>query len=184
MFFRMCRICLEKGGGHYCQCKGTCALVHAECLERWIKVSNRTSCEICEAEYKYRKTFSPRFYIEIFDFQLSKHMDTTAVCCAIGFALFLINFILSIILNSFFVNIIASNIFSLLVVSFSINLTNPLNLYIYFSIMTCMSNVLVLNKVAFDVGTHTFFAQCILCVTLIFTWFCKIVWRSSWVLTL
>ena len=35
-----------------CKCSGTAANVHAECLERWLRVSGRTSCEICKYEYQ------------------------------------------------------------------------------------------------------------------------------------
>lgn len=49
----MCRICLE--GGELiqpCKCKGTSANVHVECLQRWLDVSGRTSCEICKHRYE------------------------------------------------------------------------------------------------------------------------------------
>ena len=34
-----------------CKCKGTAANVHVECLQRWLEVSERTSCEICKHRY-------------------------------------------------------------------------------------------------------------------------------------
>jgi hypothetical protein len=49
-----CRICLEGGGNlvQPCNCKGTAASVHAECLERWINVSGKEQCEICNYAYE------------------------------------------------------------------------------------------------------------------------------------
>jgi uncharacterized membrane protein len=48
-----CRICLEPGGLiQPCNCTGTTAHVHKECLETWLKTSNRTNCEICLFEYE------------------------------------------------------------------------------------------------------------------------------------
>lgn len=48
-----CRICLEEEGIMIqpCNCKGTAAHVHEECLGRWLSVSNLTKCEICNFEY-------------------------------------------------------------------------------------------------------------------------------------
>lgn len=48
-----CRICLEGEGDlvQPCDCKGTAAHVHLECLQRWLEVSERTTCEICHSEF-------------------------------------------------------------------------------------------------------------------------------------
>lgn len=48
-----CRICLEDGGHLIapCDCKGTSGHIHAECLNKWVKESGNTECEICKAEY-------------------------------------------------------------------------------------------------------------------------------------
>ena len=49
-----CRICLEDGDLiQPCHCSGTAAHVHKECLMKWLKVSDRTDCEICKYEYPY-----------------------------------------------------------------------------------------------------------------------------------
>ena len=48
-----CRICLE--GGDLispCNCSGTTAFVHEECLVHWLRTSKRTDCEICLYEYE------------------------------------------------------------------------------------------------------------------------------------
>ena len=48
-----CRICMEPGNLiQPCNCTGTAAHVHKECLETWLKTSNRTNCEICLFEYE------------------------------------------------------------------------------------------------------------------------------------
>ncbi|KAJ8978040.1 hypothetical protein NQ317_013568, partial [Molorchus minor] len=35
-----------------CRCRGTIALVHLKCLERWLKESNHSHCELCQHHYK------------------------------------------------------------------------------------------------------------------------------------
>jgi len=43
-----CRICYEPNNLHQlCKCDGTMKYVHKECIEKWIKVSNRKQCELC-----------------------------------------------------------------------------------------------------------------------------------------
>ncbi|XP_031843050.1 E3 ubiquitin-protein ligase MARCHF2 [Nomia melanderi] len=38
-----------------CKCRGTVALVHAECLERWLTESGHTRCELCGYKYATRR---------------------------------------------------------------------------------------------------------------------------------
>ncbi|XP_070513670.1 E3 ubiquitin-protein ligase MARCHF3-like [Cardiocondyla obscurior] len=38
-----------------CKCRGTVALVHAECLERWLTESGRVRCELCGYKYAIRR---------------------------------------------------------------------------------------------------------------------------------
>merc|ERR1712142_856070 len=52
-----CRICRDGGGSSsplrgVCRCAGSCALVHRECLEKWLSTSNHTSCEVCGFKYQ------------------------------------------------------------------------------------------------------------------------------------
>ncbi|XP_011300055.1 E3 ubiquitin-protein ligase MARCH3 isoform X2 [Fopius arisanus] len=42
-----------------CKCRGTVALVHVECLERWLTESGHTRCELCG--YKYLTKKVPRY---------------------------------------------------------------------------------------------------------------------------
>ncbi|EFN76273.1 E3 ubiquitin-protein ligase MARCH3 [Harpegnathos saltator] len=42
-----------------CKCRGTVALVHVECLERWLTESGRARCELCG--YKYATKRVPRY---------------------------------------------------------------------------------------------------------------------------
>ncbi|XP_003708623.2 E3 ubiquitin-protein ligase MARCHF3 isoform X1 [Megachile rotundata] len=44
-----------------CKCRGTVALVHAQCLERWLTESGHTRCELCG--YKYATKRVPRYSI-------------------------------------------------------------------------------------------------------------------------
>ena len=55
-----CRICLEPGDLiQPCDCKGSSAYVHKECLDRWLKTSKRTNCEICLFEYEIEEEKAP-----------------------------------------------------------------------------------------------------------------------------
>ncbi|XP_076678255.1 E3 ubiquitin-protein ligase MARCHF3 [Andrena cerasifolii] len=38
-----------------CKCRGTVALVHAECLERWLTESGHTRCELCGYKYATKR---------------------------------------------------------------------------------------------------------------------------------
>lgn len=179
----MCRICLEEGGGQYCSCTGTCATVHSECLQKWIDISGRDTCELCLSKYQFPKKFSLRFRLKISDMQLSKSLNTSALCGVWGCSLFIINFVFAIIFESFTANILTSNVISILCVSFSIPFTHSLQLYIFYSLLICMSNTLVVNKIftPFDTDLYLFFSQCILTVILLISWLLRIMWRSSWV---
>ena len=42
----ICRVCFEPGGCYPCLCRGTLA-IHPICLQRWVNVSGRKKCEIC-----------------------------------------------------------------------------------------------------------------------------------------
>ncbi|XP_057657604.1 uncharacterized protein LOC130894688 isoform X1 [Diorhabda carinulata] len=61
----MCRIC--HGGESLddllmpCRCRGTVALVHLKCLERWLKDSQHSYCELCMHHYKIERR--PRYSI-------------------------------------------------------------------------------------------------------------------------
>lgn len=181
----MCRICLEEGGQQFCSCTGTCGLVHAHCLQKWIDVSERDTCEICKAKYTFPVKFSPRFRLDISDIRLSKNTNTSAICCILGITLFLLNFLNSIFFKSYLVNIIASNITSILCVSFTMMFTNSLQFYLYLSVLVCMSNVFVLNNIndSFTLDLFAFIIQCILTFILLLAWAAKIVWRSSWIVS-
>lgn len=49
-----CRICLEEGDMiQPCDCRGTSAHVHEECLIKWLSMSGRSNCEICHYEYEF-----------------------------------------------------------------------------------------------------------------------------------
>ena len=56
---KICRICLEGEGNliNVCNCKGTMAFVHKECIEMWINttniVENQKKCQICKSEFNF-----------------------------------------------------------------------------------------------------------------------------------
>lgn len=178
----MCRICLEEGGNHFCDCKGSCALVHTACLQKWIDVSHRDTCEICLTKYKFPKKFMCRFKIRPSDVQLSKFTNIAILSCSFGFVLFMMNFFFSLVLESYMTNIIASNVLILIVVVFSVGYTNSLQLAVYLSIMTSMSNILIINSKKHTPELYVYFAQCGLSALLLFVWTAKIFTRDSWVI--
>ncbi|XP_018311329.1 E3 ubiquitin-protein ligase MARCH3 isoform X4 [Mycetomoellerius zeteki] len=45
-----------------CKCRGTVALVHAECLERWLTESGRARCELCGYKYAIRRVRRYSFF--------------------------------------------------------------------------------------------------------------------------
>ncbi len=181
----MCRICLEEGGSCFCLCDGTCALVHPECLQTWIDISHRDTCEICLSEYKFPKIFKLRFLLKISDLQMSKSINFTAVCSVFGCSLFIINFIFAILFQCYTVNILTSDAISILFVSFSIPFCNSLQVFIFLSLLVCMSNTLAMSKIfaPLDFALYLYFSQWALTLMLIFFWFSRIIWRSSWIVS-
>ncbi|KAL3108407.1 hypothetical protein niasHT_015329 [Heterodera trifolii] len=66
----VCRICYsgEESGPNDgeplispCHCKGTMGLYHRTCLNKWLVVSQRTHCEICQFKFQLKRT-SPSFF--------------------------------------------------------------------------------------------------------------------------
>ncbi|KAK9890888.1 hypothetical protein WA026_012230 [Henosepilachna vigintioctopunctata] len=63
----ICRIC--HGGDSVddllkpCRCRGTVALVHLKCLERWLFESSRSYCELCQHHYEIIR--QPRYNIMV-----------------------------------------------------------------------------------------------------------------------
>ena len=82
-----CRICLDEDNLENliqpCDCTGTAAYVHEECLLNWLKVSKRTDCEICKFEYdtveveEKKITWCPKF-------RLSDSPKVDAIIVAVG----------------------------------------------------------------------------------------------------
>lgn len=178
----MCRICLEEGGDNFCGCKGSCAKVHAECLQKWIDISQKDSCEICLQEYNFPKDFKCRFKLTISDLQISTNSNNSVLCIIFGFAMFMVNFGLSILFKSFIINILSSNIASLAFTAMIVRYTNSLQLYIYLSFVIVIGNVLVITRLDHP-EFYLFCSQCLVTVLLIFIWVGKIIWRSSWIVS-
>ena len=65
-----CRICLEENydNKRYCDCKGSLASVHEECLISWFEYNNKLTgeiinCEICKKEFRLKYVRTKGFYI-------------------------------------------------------------------------------------------------------------------------
>ncbi|RCN38691.1 zinc finger, C3HC4 type [Ancylostoma caninum] len=50
---RACRICQSESGEMVrpCACAGTMGDIHEVCLSRWVAMSNKDQCEICQEKY-------------------------------------------------------------------------------------------------------------------------------------
>lgn len=57
----LCRICYEPE--HLisvCQCDGTAGYVHLHCIQKWLHISKRRTCEICHQEFNHHKLVFPK----------------------------------------------------------------------------------------------------------------------------
>ncbi|CAF0858498.1 unnamed protein product [Rotaria sordida] len=63
---QVCRICYSTGDLQSliapCECSGTMGILHQNCLERWLEISNTTKCEICQYEYEVIRYPKSLFY--------------------------------------------------------------------------------------------------------------------------
>lgn len=56
-----CRICYEPGELiSVCQCAGSIANVHLDCIQTWISISQRDTCEICKAPFTHQALKFPQ----------------------------------------------------------------------------------------------------------------------------
>ncbi|CAF0874685.1 unnamed protein product [Adineta steineri] len=66
---QVCRICYSTSDLQSliapCQCSGTIGILHRNCLERWLEISNTTKCEICQHEYDTVRYPKSLFYFFI-----------------------------------------------------------------------------------------------------------------------
>lgn len=72
---RICRICQMHEGEMVrpCDCAGTMGDVHEECLTKWVNMSNKKNCEICQSEYSksgahfkaFKEWSRPKFSMKI-----------------------------------------------------------------------------------------------------------------------
>lgn len=61
-----CRICYEPVDLiTVCKCDGTLKFVHRDCIVKWIDISKRKTCELCNAHYKI-KISDPKKYDIVF----------------------------------------------------------------------------------------------------------------------
>ena len=69
-----CRICTEPVDHEikFCKCSGYVAIVHKECLLKWLSMSNKDHCEICHYKFNLKITqnliWSNVFFMSIFIF--------------------------------------------------------------------------------------------------------------------
>jgi E3 ubiquitin-protein ligase DOA10 len=59
-----CRVCRDIGDASHplyapCLCNGSILYCHQDCLEEWLKRSNKTKCELCGVKYKFSPKYSP-----------------------------------------------------------------------------------------------------------------------------
>ncbi|UJR28121.1 hypothetical protein I4U23_009377 [Adineta vaga] len=66
---QVCRICYSTSDLQSliapCECSGTMGILHKNCLERWLEISNTTKCEICQHEFEVTRYPKSLFYFFI-----------------------------------------------------------------------------------------------------------------------
>jgi hypothetical protein len=84
-----CRICLEDGGEliQPCNCKGTAANVHPDCLIKWLNISGTTSCEICKFEYECEDVLVNKPCRETCHCRISSDPQLRLTTYSLGFAM-------------------------------------------------------------------------------------------------
>lgn len=64
----VCRICYRGSGDLFapCECRGTMALTHKACLERWLRERDTDQCNVCLARFRVRRVQPPlhKFFAE------------------------------------------------------------------------------------------------------------------------
>lgn len=64
----VCRICYRGSGDLFspCECRGTMALTHKACLERWLRERDTDQCNVCLARFRVRRVQPPlrKFFTE------------------------------------------------------------------------------------------------------------------------
>lgn len=57
----VCRICYRGSGELFapCECRGTMALTHKGCLERWLRERDTDQCNVCLAHFRVRRVHAP-----------------------------------------------------------------------------------------------------------------------------
>lgn len=55
---RVCRCGSDVGVLYYpCRCKGSIGYVHEGCLVEWLKISNKSGCEVCKSEFRFQQIY-------------------------------------------------------------------------------------------------------------------------------
>lgn len=63
-----CRICQTSGNSEPevgellaspCDCRGSLGFVHKQCMEKWLRVRNRDTCELCHFKFVTKRRFKP-----------------------------------------------------------------------------------------------------------------------------
>ncbi|KAJ7333545.1 E3 ubiquitin-protein ligase march2 [Desmophyllum pertusum] len=63
-----CRICQTSGNSEPevgellaspCNCRGSLGFVHKQCMEKWLRVRNRDTCELCHFKFVTKRRFKP-----------------------------------------------------------------------------------------------------------------------------
>lgn len=176
-----CRICLEKGGETYCNCKGTMLLVHRDCLQQWLKVSNKKKCEICNAPFLFEPhEFHLGCTIQPEDIYFSNDRTASWICTAGCFTVFGVNFVISTVTSKYLEVIVCSNILVFAASFASASRTNTR--FLLFALSTCISCSTFGATFPFKWNPNAiaFATQMCLNVVCVIVWTVAIICRSSW----
>lgn len=145
-----CRICLEEGGHTFCKCSGTSALVHEECLLKWLHVSKRKRCEICKEPFAFEEiqVCAPVCRTDKKDVLLAR--DEMVGCFVVVFSVgsTIAVFFMNILTAFYMAGFIVSHILILAVVGFFYADLYPVNTFVFMQCVSTIGQCIV----AFDAG--------------------------------
>lgn len=133
-----CRICLEPGGQAFCKCKGSSGLVHHACLKKWLQVSHRETCEICQYKFKMSTRPQPTCTLSSGDVLLAETPAANVFMLSIAFLFASIFVCMYFILHEYLSVTISWIIANLVVTLCAYNNTHPVNIFIFY---TCVTTV-------------------------------------------
>lgn len=141
-----CRICMEPGGERFCNCKGSTGYVHRHCLTKWLKVSNRDECEICNYTFKVEITRNTKPYqcCSTRDFFQSNDIEIATVSIIAALSGFVTSLVFGIITREYLACLIMVNGFQLIIMCAILEKARLHNVALLWSTLNALSIILAM----------------------------------------